>query len=274
MPPAAGRKWSSGAGAAAAPRGTGIPPGTNRGRAYGEPLGSTERTDLWWLKPVAQAVGLGVLGAYATWAAFQGRNYEFGNYLSPFYSPLFKPKWWPLSSALLILGAPMGFRTTCYYYRKAYYRSFFLDPLACAVGEPRQSYRGETAFPFILQNAHRWFLYLALIFILILWTDVVRAFIFNGHFGLGLGSLVETFCVAMLTLYTFSCHSLRHLVGGRLDCFSCAVAGGPRARAWSLVSALNEHHMGWAWWSLFGVCFADFYIRMLAMGVFRDPRLF
>ena len=276
------RKWSSAAPGAvggpgprpARPGPAAGPPGTAGGRAYGEPFGRTERTDRWWLQPLSQALGLALLGAYATWAAFQGNHYEFGNYLSPFYSPVFKPRWWPLSSALLILGVPMGFRTTCYYYRKAYYRAFFADPAACAVGEPRSAgYRGETRFPFILQNAHRYFLYLALVFIVILWGDVVRGFIFDHRFGIGLGSLIETASVALLTLYTFSCHSLRHLVGGQLDCFSCAVAGGPRRSLWSAVSMLNEHHMGWAWWSLLFVCFADFYIRMCSMGIFHDPRL-
>jgi hypothetical protein len=265
------RKWSSAAGAAAP--GGAMPEGARAGRAYGEPFGRTERTDAWWLQPLAQALGLGLLGAYATWAAFQGNHYEFSNYLSPFYSPVWKPSWWPLSSALIILVVPLGFRTTCYYYRKAYYRAFFADPAACAVGEPRKGYRGETKFPFILQNLHRYFLYLAIVFIFILWTDVVRAFIFDGHFGIGLGSLVETASIALLTLYTFSCHSLRHLVGGGLDCFSCAVAGGPRRRTWGVVSVLNEHHMAWAWWSLLFVCLADFYIRMCSMGVFHDPRL-
>jgi hypothetical protein len=148
------------------------------------------------------------------------------------------------------------------------------DPMACAVGEPRSSYRGETKFPFILQNAHRYFLYLAIIFIFILWTDVVRGFIFDGRFGVGLGSLILLVTITLLTGYTFSCHSLRHLVGGRLDCFSCAVAGGPREKAWGIVSLLNEHHMAWAWWSLFFVCLTDFYIRMCSMGVFHDTRLF
>ena len=274
------RRWSSGTGAAPGvsgypARGAGSPEEAPRGRAYGEKFGATDRTDAWWLQPLAQALGLGLLGAYATWAAFQGNHYEFGNYLSPFYSPLFKPRWWPLSSALLILGAPMGFRTTCYYYRKAYYRAFFVDPAACAVGELKaRGYRGENSFPFILQNLHRYFLYLALIFIVILWIDVVRSFLFDGRFGIGLGSLILTATIALLTLYTFSCHSLRHLLGGGIDCFSCAVAGGPRRQTWSVVSLLNEHHMGWAWWSLFFVCFADFYIRMCSMGVFRDPRLF
>ena len=100
--------------APAAKRGLGAPPGQDRGRGLGEPFGKTERTDAWWLQPLVQGGALLVLGAYATWAAFQGKHYEFGNYLSPFYSPLLKPKWWPLSPALLVLGAPLGFRGTCY----------------------------------------------------------------------------------------------------------------------------------------------------------------
>ena len=31
---------------------------------------------------------LGAFVVYATWAAFQGNHYEYGPYLSPFYSPL------------------------------------------------------------------------------------------------------------------------------------------------------------------------------------------
>jgi hypothetical protein len=167
---------------------------------------------------------------------------------------------------------PLGFRATCYYYRKAYYRSFFADPYACAVGEARKGYRGETVFPFILQNAHRYFLYLAIVILVILWIDVVKAFTFEGRFGIGGGSLAILASTVTLSLYTFSCHSLRHLVGGQVDCFSCAVAGGPRHRTWGVVSVLNEHHMGWAWVSLFAVCGADLYVRLCSMGVLHDPR--
>src|SRR5690349_14242545 len=73
-------------------------------------------------------VGLGGFGLYATLRAFQGAFYQWGPYLSPFYSPLIDVHhhWWPLSPALLILGGPLSFRVTCYYYRKAYYRAFFL----------------------------------------------------------------------------------------------------------------------------------------------------
>ena len=84
-----------------------------------------------------------------------------------------------LSPALLILGGPLGFRATCYYYRKAYYRAFFLDPPACAVSESgSRNYRGETSFPFILQNLHRYFFYLAILFLCFLWYDAILAFRF------------------------------------------------------------------------------------------------
>ncbi len=258
---------SAGAGALA---GTGTPAGDHRGSAYGLPFGASERHDAWWLQPAAQALGLLVFGAYATWAAFQGKHYEYGNYLSPFYSPLMRPRWWPFSPALLVLGAPLGFRGTCYYYRKAYYRAFFADPAACAVGEPRKGYVGEAKFPFYLQNFHRYLIYLAIPILFFLWADVVRAFDFGGRFGVGYGSLAILASNLLLTLYTFSCHSIRHLMGGRVDCFSCVVAGGPRRRVWEGASWLNRHHMAWAWWSLGAVCFADFYVRMCSMGVIHD----
>src|SRR6266576_690293 len=237
-------------------------------------FGATLRRDAWWIAPVLTALVLGGFGIYATWAAWVGNNYEWGPYLSPFYSPLIQPTWWPLSPAILILGGPLGFRATCYYYRKAYYRSFFLDPPACSVGEFRpHKYRGETAFPLILQNLHRYFLYVALIFLIILWYDAIRAFWFEGGFGIGVGSLVLLTNIVLLSLYTFSCHSLRHIVGGKLDCFSCVTLGGPRHGAWRGTSLLNERHMLFAWLSLFSVGLSDLYVRLVATGAIRDLRL-
>ncbi len=232
------------------------------------------RRDLWWLELLPVILLLGGFGVYATWRAFEGAHYEWGPYLSPFYSPLIQPSWWPLSPALLILGGPLGFRVTCYYYRKAYYRAFFLDPPACAVGEARaHSYRGENSFPLILQNIHRYFLYLALIFLVILWYDAIHAFWFAGSFGIGIGSLVLLVNIVLLTLYTFSCHSLRHIVGGKVDCFSCSVFGATRHKAWRGTSFLNEHHMLFAWSSLISVGVADLYIRLVASGTISDFRL-
>jgi len=232
------------------------------------------RRDAWWLELLPVVAVLGAFSVYATWRALEGAYYEWGPYLSPFYSPLIKPRWWPFSPAILILGGPLGFRATCYYYRKAYYRSFFLDPPACSVGEFRShKYRGETAFPLILQNLHRYFLYLALIFLIILWYDAIRAFWFEGGFGIGVGSLVLLTNIILLSLYTFSCHSLRHIVGGKLDCFSCAAFGGQRHAAWRGTSFLNERHMLFAWLSLFSVGLSDLYVRLVATGAIRDLRL-
>lgn len=232
---------------------------------------ATLRQDTWWLEPLLVVLGLGAFVVYTTWAALQGGHYEYRNYLSPFYSPLLTPSWWPFSPAILILWAPAGFRLTCYYYRKAYYRSFWWSPPACAVRDARAGYSGETGFPLILQNIHRYFFYAATLLLIFLWYDAVRGFIFDGRFGIGLGSLVLLANVAFLTLYSASCHSCRHLCGGCLDRFS---ASPVRYRAWKAISALNERHMLFAWISLILVALADLYVRLLSMGVLRDARFF
>lgn len=241
-------------------------------------FGATFRRDTWWTEILPIIVVMGGFGVYATLRALEGAHYEWGPYLSPFYSPLIDPehRWLPLwlSPALIILGVPLGFRTTCYYYRKAYYRAFFLTPPSCAVtGRSAGRYSGERKFPFILQNVHRYFLYFSVIFIVVLWYDALKAFFFSNGFGVGVGSLVMLANVVLLTLYTFSCHSLRHLVGGKLDCFSCEVAGGTRYKAWRGVSVLNERHMLWAWMSLFSVGLCDLYITLVARGIITDFRI-
>ena len=250
-------------------------------------FGATLRKDYWWIEPAITAAVLGAFVVYSTWAAWVGENYEWGPYLSPFYSPLLLFDWWPLSPALLILVVPLGFRTTCYYYRKAYYRAFFLDPPACAVGEPRHDYRGERGI-LIFQNIHRFFLYLAIVFIFILGYDAYLALWWpvNGvtatgqmapgplELGIGVGTLVMVLNVFLLAGYTFGCHSFRHLVGGNVDCYSCAAFGHLRHQSWKAVSFLNQRHMQWAWTSLIWVALTDLYIRLAAMGVIHDPRLF
>jgi hypothetical protein len=79
--------------------------------------------------------------------------------------------------------------------------------------------------------------------------------------------------IILLSIYTLSCHSLRHLAGGKLDCFSCASFGTTRAAAWRGFSFLNERHMQFAWASLISVGSADLYIRLVASGVIRDLRI-
>ncbi len=233
------------------------------------------RTGSWWAQILPVIVVLGGFGVYATFRAFEGAFFQWGPYLSPFYSPLIDAHhhYWRFSPALLILGGPLGFRATCYYYRKAYYRAFFLDPAGCTVPERKRSYWGETRFPFVLQNLHRYFLYFAVIFIAFLWHDAARAFFFPDGFGVGVGTLVLLVNVVLLTLYLFSCHSLRHLFGGKLDCFSCAKFGKPRYSTWRGLSFLNERHMLFAWMSLFSVGFADFYVRLVSCGAIKDLRL-
>ena len=135
----------------------------------------TLRTDRWWLYPLTTFVVFTAFVVYATWRAFAGSNYFTEPYLSPFYSPCLgdcvngssdfgQPfGWFPLSAALIVLIFPLGFRLTCYYYRKAYYRAFWLSPPACAVAEPHGAYSGETRLPLILNNIHRYFWYAAVV---------------------------------------------------------------------------------------------------------------
>jgi hypothetical protein len=253
-------------------------------------LGSTQRRDAWWAGPLATAIGLGGFVVYSTFRAAYNADYQLGRgtdvlpdhayLLSPFYSPLLVIPWLPawLSPAFLILWAPGGFRLTCYYYRKAYYRAFFLDPPACAVGEPRKGYHGETRL-LLFQNLHRYFLYFALVFLVILTLDVIHACLWPTPeggltFGASLGTLVLAANTLLLSMYTFSCHSLRHLVGGNVDCFSCVALGQVRYKLWRGASMLNQNHMFWAWTSLFMVGFADFYVWMVASGRWSDPTVF
>jgi hypothetical protein len=266
-------------------------------------FGQTTRPDVWWLQPLVVFLGFSAFIVYSTWVAFQGVNdvkdtistgqmvchYWYNgngaNYLSPFFSPEFwgtsphsighlPPSWWPswapFSPAFLVLWVPAGFRFTCYYYRGAYYKAFWADPINCAVGEPRKTYLGERYFPLILQNVHRYFFYLAALFIVLLSYDAWKGMWFTDavtgkeQFGIGLGTIVLILNAVFLGLYTFGCHSLRHLIGGFLDSKTKAPTCG---KLYDGVTCLNTKHMMWAWISLFWVGFTDIYIRFLASHV-------
>src|ERR1700682_2055647 len=120
------------------------------------------RDQPWWLLPVTVVAVLGGFTLYALWTAFISSppgsvNHvsEWGPYLSSFFSPLIW-KDGPITPAIFVLWSPLIFRASCYYYRKAYSRSFFWDPPACALGELRhREYHGESRFPLILNNLHR-----------------------------------------------------------------------------------------------------------------------
>ncbi|MBK6910164.1 MAG: succinate dehydrogenase [bacterium] len=242
-----------------------------------EPFLATRRQDTWWVVPLVMATAFIAFIAYASWAAFQPVEYSrFGPYISPFFSPdltRFVPGlgWSP---ALLILWIPAGFRLTCYYGRKAYYRSLTMSPPACAVGKGQRDYKGERALPWVLNNIHRYFLYLVTIFVIFHWIHLLDAFRFDDGIGMGLGTLVVSADTVFLSLYVFSCHSLRHMVGGKIDCYSCAAAGVTRHKLWTGISILNDRHNVYFWCSLFTVGFADVYVRMCAMGVWHDVRFF
>ncbi len=242
--------------------------------------GKTDRQDLWWVEPVITAGTLILFGIYTVWVAMSKSHYEFtdngANYLSPMYSvpwfgvhaqDLIDKLPFGISPAFLWLWIPLGFRATCYYYRKSYYRAFFWDPPACAVPELKRSYKGETTFPLILQNLHRYFWYLAVFITIFLWIDAIKSFFFDGRLGIGVGSLVMLANVVLLSYYTFSCHAWRHIAGGCLNCMSKSKV---RHTLWERISHINEKHGFWAWTSMMAVWFTDFYIRMCSMGYFTD----
>ncbi|MFZ0927811.1 MAG: hypothetical protein WAN11_04390 [Syntrophobacteraceae bacterium] len=252
-------------------------PGLDRQKTF-----KTERNDRWWIVPAITFSVLSAFVVYATFRTFEGKYYEFQNYLSPFYSPtivvsfeMFGHKI-HISPALWILPFPLTFRFTCYYYRKAYYRAFFWDPPACAVGEAvsRKDYSGESRFPLVLQNVHRYAWYFTVIIIAILWWDTLRAFVWQGGFRVGIGSVVFLINILLLTGYTFGCHAWRHMAGGCVNCYSCSDSNRKRYWIWEKVTRLNEKHGTWAWFSLTSVALTDFYVRCLCTGLFREVRLF
>jgi hypothetical protein len=219
----------------------------------------TLRTDRWWMPQLITGLVLGLFAIYATLRAFQNGDYYSKPYLSPLYSPCLSTEcvphasdfgtpigsWFPLSPAIIILIFPLGFRMTCYYYRKAYYRAFWLSPPACAVAEPHAKYTGETRFPLILQNIHRYFWYAAMVFSVILTFDAILGFRDEkGNWGhMGLGTVVLLVNAALIW-------------------------------AWGKVSMLNARHMQLAWVSLVWLVVTDLYIFLLARGAFSDPRFF
>jgi hypothetical protein len=249
----------------------------------------TLRKDRWRRPGAITATLLTVWVIYATVRVFMGHWYWVPqyHYLSPFYSPCVSGECAPGSSSLgqwipavppiipyafVSLVFVLGFRLSCYYYRRAYYRAFWQSPPACAVREPHATYSGETRFPLIMQNLHRFFFYLAIPIAILLTYDVAQAFRGpDGDFGLGLGTLIMLLNVVLIWAYTLSCHSCRHITGGRLKHFSRHPV---RYWIWTQISKLNVRHMQFAWASLGTLMLADLYIWLVSAGVFSDPRIF
>jgi hypothetical protein len=247
----------------------------------------TLRTDRWWLQPTITVAVLLAFIVYATFRAFEAKYYFAEPLISPFYSPCLSSDCvagssllgqpfghvvlfgLAISPALFILIFPLGFRMTCYYYRKAYYRAFWQSPPACAVAEPHKSYSGETKAPLIVQNGHRWFFFAGMVFNVILTIDAILAFRNPekqwGH--MSVGTLVLLLNATLLWGYSLSCHTCRHTVGGRLRHFSKHPV---RYKAWTFVSKLNEKHQNFAWVSLFGVALTDLFVRLVAAGTITN----
>lgn len=237
----------------------------------------------WWVEPMSIVGVLTFFGLYSfvVIARFPG---VFGEYQSPFYSPTIgRPEWLPafITAPMLVLWIPLGFRATCYYYRKAYYRSFFWDPPAC--GEDAQShdqpwrkdksdYRGERAL-FILNNIHRYFLYASIIVVAWLWYEAFLTVFTDNGFQIAVGSIIWFVNIVLVSAYTFSCHSFRHLVGGNMNCYSCTKGGNARRKLYNGVSKLNAKHPQWAWYSLISLLITDIYFRLIMSGVITDFKI-
>lgn len=264
----------------------------------------TMRRDAWWFEPLWTGLGFLLFAIYVNWEMFQGTHFwvggeGFGGYLSPFYSPVIfvtpgaegvapldhawlgaSPTWWPWffpsPSAAFILPFPLAARMTCYYYRKFYYRSYFMSPPACAVNAAPQpgKYEGERML-LLFQNLHRYAIYAAVVFIVILTWDAFMSFFRGGEFGVGVGSIILLLNPIFLGTWTFGCHAIRHLVGGKKDCFSCDRFDAHKGntgdfKRWSLVTWLNERHMLFAWVSMIWVAWTGIYVRLVSMGIIHD----
>jgi hypothetical protein len=249
----------------------------------------TLRTDPWWKTPRIVATLLTIWVVYATVHVFLGRWYYVPkyHYLTPFYSPCVSGScvagsssmghWWGhipsiIPYAAVSLPFVLGFRLSCYYYRRAYYRAFWRSPAACAVREPHTSYSGETKLPLIMQNIHRYFWLVVLAISVLNTYDAIQAFRGpDGSFGFGLGTVIMVANVVLLWMYTLGCHSCRHITGGRLKHFSKHPV---RYWMWTKVSWLNARHMQFAWITLGTLMLTDLYIMLVASGAISDLRFF
>jgi len=218
------------------------------------------RRDAWWLQVAAVVAGLSAFGLYARYGPSKARIFQWGPYLSPFYSPLIDVhhRYWPFFPGTAHSGRSLSFRVTCYYYRKAYYARSFFDPPACAISERKgRAYGGETKFPFILQNLHRYCCTWQAIFIAFLWARRGQEAFFRRRIQ---ASAWAPWC-SQSTWRCSPCICFR-----ATRCASAWRQGGSRSllrigsarraiRFGGNLTSLNEHICCFAWMSLFsGLC--------------------
>jgi hypothetical protein len=175
----------------------------------------------------------------------------------PFYSP-----------TVAVLPFVGLFRLTCYAYRKDYHRHVFNHPRTCEIGFRAEfkgrEYTGETRF-FRLENLHRYFVYFAVAILPFFYYDIFVSLTYQGGVTLTLGGILLIVNTAFVTLYTFSCHAIRHLIGGSVDCFSCK--HNVRKKLFFGQTKLNIHHETYAWLSLTMFFLVDLFIRATVAGV-------
>ena len=227
----------------------------------------TQRRDAWWAGPLVTALVLGGFVIYTTFRIFQNAYFQFGHGTEVAARACVSA----LADVLAAvgaagLGAGVDFAGDVHSVDAGRVSA---DVLLLsqgvlpgvlfgsagvrggrAAGPICRARRGCCCFRIFIAT----FLYVALVFIVILGYDAIHSFIWptaDGGltFGVSVGSLVLTTGTTLLALYTFSCHSLRHLVGGNVDCFSCvarradavqAVAGHDAAQRASHVLGVDE----------------------------------
>ncbi len=213
----------------------------------------------WRLWSFILLIALGILALFS----FPMKSYD--GYIDPFYSP-----------TVLILPLIGLFRLTCYAFRKYYHRHLFRHPQGCStaerLNEAGRSYSGETGF-FRIENLHRYFMYFSAAILPFFFYDFYLSLLYPYALTLRLGSLILLADTLVVTIWVFSCHSVRHIIGGRLDCFSCSLTARCNNQLFKFQSRLNKHHEALAWASLILIIAADLYIRGLAAGLPLDFRI-
>lgn len=241
----------------------------------------TQRNDRWWTLPFVEDVLIIAFIIYTVVVmlfGLDGTVYKDMGYVSPIFGINILPAsfynliGWPegVSTAWLFIWAPLGFRASCYYERKLYYRGFFANPPACGVtgvDVRRGKYTGERALPFILNNFHRYFFYATFILMILQTLDVLVAVFF---YGIGVGTILMAITAVFLSFYVYGCHAFRHAIGGKTDCYDCGIRGNLQYKGWRIVTKLNEKHNVWFWCSLIMVMVVDFYIHLVVMNPSLD----
>ncbi len=236
---------------------------------------STWRLDNWWAQPIVLMISLLVFVVYATYrvwtmgtdvvVAHHGYHYQspfvaynFAQFLpagidqTAFYFLAFP--------GMLLLPIAGGFRFTCYYFRRAYYRSFVARPGACSTEAWKgKEYKGEKRL-LVFQNLHRYFFYMALILWVLHVIAWVKDIFYGGGFYFGVGTFLLLVDITLLGGYVLGCHAFRHLIGGRLDCFSCTSLNQNQNTMWGGVTKLNQKHAFFALASMFSIMIADAYL--------------